>query len=278
MPYPIPRDVTPSCKSWGATMRLTGGGFVGQERQQNRTPAVQCSRLVGRHAHPYFETETPSISSARTEVELVPAVTVRMAPPVAATVPVLVLYSEWPEELAFAIATPADARTQSSAIVAPPDLSKNARSPGACFLANSEGSGWISSARAETELVPSVILRANPLVALSAWVALLNLTRPPAVSSDDVPARARNSAITSPLDLSKKGIGRSVGYDLTRGESIQSTPVGLDTTCPYATAARLRVVTRTGTRTAAYLYFMFSFLCITAKMVVWLHSRRPTIS
>jgi hypothetical protein len=25
------------------------------------------------------------------------------------------------------------------------------------------------------------------------------------------------------------------------------------------------------------LYFMFSFLCITAKMVVWLHSRRPTI-
>ena len=48
--------------------------------------------LVGRDGA-QFGSGTLSISSARTEMEFVPAVSLRIAPPLATTVPVLMLYS-----------------------------------------------------------------------------------------------------------------------------------------------------------------------------------------
>ena len=50
------------------TLRLTGGGPVGQNCQQNRTPAVQCSRRVRR----IMTHETPSRGTANTPPSAVP--------------------------------------------------------------------------------------------------------------------------------------------------------------------------------------------------------------
>src|SRR5262245_38406865 len=92
--------------------------------------------LKPRVGRAHCDSGTLSISSARTEMEFVPAVSFRVAPPVASSVPVLTLNSERPEEPALWTSTVVDGCTRNSAIVLPPALSRYSFPAGACLWAS----------------------------------------------------------------------------------------------------------------------------------------------
>ena len=84
---------------------------------------VRCMRLVGRHAHFYWATGPPSISSAATVIEFVPETIFRTAPLLALHMPVETSKSALPEDPRALNSSSFPAGTRNSAIVSPCDLS-----------------------------------------------------------------------------------------------------------------------------------------------------------